>query len=131
MLIELMIAIVLLSVGLLGLASLTLSVMRLEELASNRNEMVLLADSKLEELRAAARTGSADTLQLAVGGSMTTPTAMHVDTVTSAHGVPFVRLWEVTDGPAGSRLVTVRIQSVLQNGRSPKFIDFSTLILIL
>ena len=131
MLIELMIAIVLIAVGLLGLASLTLSVMRLEELAANRNEMVLLADSKLEELRAAARTQSADTVMLVIGGSMATPMPMYVDTVSSGRNVRFIRLWEVTAGPAGSRLVTMRIRSLLQDGRSPKFIDFSTLILIL
>lgn len=131
MLIELMIAIVLIAVGLLGLASLSLSVMRLEELAANRNEMVLLADSKLEELRAAARTQSADTVMLVIGGSMTTPMPMYVDTVSSGRNVTFIRLWEVTAGPAESRLVTMRIRSLLQDGRSPKFIDFSTLILIL
>jgi hypothetical protein len=131
MLIELMIAMILLSVGLLGLASLTVAVMRYEELASNRNEMVLLADSKLEELRAAARTRSADTLQLVIGGSLTAPAAMHADTVISGHSVRFVRLWQVEAGPANSRLVNMRISALRQDGRSPKFIDFTTLILIL
>ena len=131
MLIELMIAIILISVGLLGLASLSVAVMRFEELASNRNEMVLLADSKLEELRGAARTRSADTLQLEIGGSLSTPTALHVDTIPSGHGVRFVRTWKVEAGPAGSRLVRMRISALHQNGRSPRFIDFTTLILIL
>ena len=122
---ELLIALTILTVGLLGLASVMAGVTRYQELATNRNDMTLLADSKLERLRAAATTRTTDTLELALG--------QHVDTVTSARGRRFVRLWHVTAGPTGggSRSVTLRIRPLVDERRTPRQLDFMTIILII
>lgn len=130
---ELLIGLTILTVGLVGLASVMAGVTRYQELATNRNEMTLLADSKLERLRAAATTNTTDTLELALGGSVTMPTAHHVDTVTSGRGRRFVRLWQVTAGPTGggTRSVTLRIRPLVDERRTPARLDFMTIILII
>lgn len=130
-LIELMLAIIVLTVGLMGLASAMASLTRYQELANARAEMTLLADSKLEQLRQAASHRTVDTLQLTTGGSMVTPTAQHVDSIVGRAGRRYVRLWEVVAGPGGTRDVTLRIRPLVDEPRTPARLDFKTLILTL
>lgn len=127
---ELLIAIVILTVGLLGLAAAMVSMMRYQDLASNRAEMAALGDSKLEQLRGAGSTRSSDTLQLAVGGSLTTSVALHADTLTTLRGRVYFRRWLVAAGPAGSRDVELRVAPLLNDVRTPTKVDVSSIIII-
>ena len=127
-LVELLVAMSLLSVGILGLASSMVAVTRYQTLATNRTEMILVADSKFEELRAAAAARTADTVQLVVGGSMTTPTAPYADTVTSGRGIAFEVLWQVAAGPAGSRAVQLRTRPLIDTPVTPAQLDFTSII---
>ena len=127
-LIELMLGIVMLVVGLLALATTMASMTRYQDLSAARTDMGTLADNKFEQLRAAASTRSVDTLQLAIGGSLTIPTAQHVDTLME-RGRSYVRLWVVAAGVAGTKDVTLRIQPLVDTDRTPATIDFRTLIL--
>jgi prepilin-type N-terminal cleavage/methylation domain-containing protein len=125
---ELMVTIMILTVGLLGLAGSMAAMMRYQDLASNRAEMTGIGDSKLEQLRGAGSTRSTDTLQLAVGGSLTSPVALHTDTVTTLRGRVYFRRWLVADGPAGSREVQLRVAPMVMDLRTPNSVDVSTII---
>lgn len=129
-LIELMLSIVILVVGLLGLASAMASMTRYQDLAGGRAEMTLLADAKLEDLRGKAAANPPDSTQLAIGGSLTAPTALHVDTVTGRGGRRYLRLWTVADGPGGTRDLTLRVQPIVDDRRTPARLQFTTQIII-
>jgi prepilin-type N-terminal cleavage/methylation domain-containing protein len=126
-LIELMLAIIVVVVGLLGIASTMASMTRYQDLSAARTDMDALADNKLEQLRAAAQTRSADTLKLAIGGSLTVATAPFTEVVTE-RGRTYVLLWLVAAGVGGTRDVTLRIHPQVEDRRTPRLIDFQTLI---
>jgi prepilin-type N-terminal cleavage/methylation domain-containing protein len=130
-LIELMMAIVVLTVGILGLASVMTSVTRRQQLAANRADMLDMANAKLEQLRAAATSRTTDTMQLALGGSLTLAVANHADVAISPRGRVFARNWVVTAGPSGTRTVVLRIRPQLDDRRTPGMLEFTTLILVL
>jgi prepilin-type N-terminal cleavage/methylation domain-containing protein len=126
-LVELMIAIIVLVVGVLGLASTMVSMTRYQDLSAAHADMTALGDHKLEQLRVAATYSTADTMQLVVGGSVTVPTAQHVDTLVE-RGRTFIRLWQVQDGPGGTRQVLLRVRPIVDDVRTPAQVDFTTLI---
>lgn len=103
---EMIVAIMILSIGVLGMISLMAAVSRNEIRATARIEATEVIESKLEELRAVAAAGTSDTIQLAVGGSLTTPQVDHADTTSSGAGRSFVRLWVVEAGPSRTRKVS-------------------------
>lgn len=128
---ELMLAIVVLAIGVLALAGTMLALMRYQELASNRAEMVSFGDSKLEDLRGAGVSQSADTVQLAVGGSLTSAAALHCDTLTSARGRVYYRLWQVAAGPVPStRDVQLRVVPQVKDRVTPVRVDVHTMVII-
>lgn len=130
-LIELMMAVFILVVGVLGLASVMASAMARQTLSTAVSEVTTLAESKLEELRSSALLKSADTSEVTMGGSLTTSMTNHADTVSSPVGRLFLRRWVVEPGPGGARRVTLRVES-LQGGRyTPRATDFETLILVI
>jgi prepilin-type N-terminal cleavage/methylation domain-containing protein len=126
-LVELMLAIIVLAVGILGLASTMASMTRYQDLSAASADMTALGDHKIEQLRVAATYSTADTMQLVVGGSMTAPTAQHVDTL-AERGRTYLRLWQVQDGPGGTRQVNLRVRPLVDNVRTPAQLDFTTLI---
>ncbi len=93
--------------------------------------MTEVGQNKLEELRAYATMGTADTVELVVGGSLTTSEANHVDTVVSGGSRAFVRRWEVDQGPSGTRGVTIRIVPLNAAPDDVTSVDFRTLLLII
>ena len=129
-LVELLLAIIVLTVGILGLASTMASMTRYQDLSAVRADMTALGDHKIEQLRVAATYMTADTMQLVVGGSVTVPTALHVDTL-AERGRTFIRLWQVQDGPGGTRQVTLRVRPLVDDARTPSRLDFTTLIQIM
>lgn len=129
-LIELMLSVVILVVGLLGLATAMASMTRYQDLAGARAEMTLLGDAKLEDLRGRAAANPADSSLIFVGGSLTVPTAPYVDTVTGRGGRRYLRLWQVADGPGGTRDVTLRVRPMVDDRRTPAQLQFTTQIII-
>ena len=128
--VELLIALVVLAVGLLAVGSGMAGVTRRQDLATSRAEMLDLAEAKLEQLRAAAISGTPDTMQLEIGGSTTSPQAAHADTA-MGRGRSYVRLWGVTAGPSDARRVTLRVRPMRDDPRTPAQLDVTTLILIM
>ena len=129
-LIELMLAIIVLVVGLLGMASTMGSMIRYQDLSAVHADMTALGDHKIEQLRVAATYMTADTMQLVVGGSLTVPTAQHVDTLVE-RGRTFIRLWQVQAGPGGARQVNLRVRPLVDDARTPSQLDYTTLIQIM
>ena len=128
-LIELMIAIVVVVIGVLGMSSVTATSIRQQDLSAARTDMAALADNKFEELRAFAGAvqRTADTVQLVPGGSLTVATANYNDAVTE-RGRTYTRRWVVTTGVGGTRNVTIRITPPVTGPRAPQSKDFHTLI---
>jgi prepilin-type N-terminal cleavage/methylation domain-containing protein len=128
-LVELMLGIIVLVVGLLGLASTMVSMTRYQDLAAAHADMTALGDHKLEQLRVIATYPTADTMQLVVGGSVNAPTAPYADSLTE-RGRVYIRQWQVQAGPGGTRQVNLRVRPRVDDARTPAQLDFSTLIQI-
>jgi hypothetical protein len=92
--------------------------------------MTALADNRFEQLRVAASYRTADTLQLVVGGNLAVPTAPYTATVME-RGRSYVMTWVVVAGPGGTRDVTLRIQPLVDDARTPARLEFTTLIQML
>jgi prepilin-type N-terminal cleavage/methylation domain-containing protein len=130
-LIELMVAILILVVGVLGLASVMASVTARQTLSTAVTEVTTLAESKLEELRGYAVLKSADTSEVTMGGSLTTSVTNHADTAVSPVGRQFVLRWLVEPGPADARKVTLRVAATQDGPHTPRAMDFETLLLVI
>ena len=130
-LVELIIALVMMTIGIVAAAGLVAGVARTQRRAAARTQMTEVGQSKLEELRAYATTGTADTVQLLVGGSLTTSELNHADTVASGGGRRFIRRWEVDLGPSNTREVTIRVVPLNAAPDDVSSIDFRTLLLII
>jgi prepilin-type N-terminal cleavage/methylation domain-containing protein len=131
-LIELMLSIIVLSVGILGMTSAMAGMIRHQALGAATADMTALADNRIEQMRTAASYETADTLQLGLipGGSLTVPTAPYTATVTE-RGRTYVLTWAVVAGPGGTRNVTVRVTPVVDDARTPRRLEFTTLIQML
>jgi prepilin-type N-terminal cleavage/methylation domain-containing protein len=116
-LVELIVSMLVLSLALLAIGHVMVSTARLQQNAESRMEYVALADGKLDQLRSYAALRSADTVQLSLGGSLTSDAAGKSQQVTSDRGRPYIIRWQVTQGLNGTRSVTVRVAPV-NAGRS-------------
>jgi prepilin-type N-terminal cleavage/methylation domain-containing protein len=111
-LVELLLAIIVLAIAVLGTGAAISSTSKLQRLSSRRAEMALLASAKLEEFRArveALDATTVDNLKAPPKGSITTNVANYNETVTSPNGTSFLLRWQVTAGPALTERVTVRV----------------------
>ncbi len=128
--IELIVALVILTIGILAASSLIISVAATQRRATIRAEMTEVGQSKLEELRAYATMGTADTVQLLAGGSLVTSETNHADTVTGGRDRQFVLRWDVEAGPYRIREVAIRVlpENVEPDGLPS--IDFHTRVFI-
>jgi prepilin-type N-terminal cleavage/methylation domain-containing protein len=128
--IELLVAVMIMSVGILGMASVMGSSTRLQTLAASRAEMTTAAESKIEELRVYGLTSPTSPLRanIAVGGSLVASAAGYSDSTQSLSGRWYYRRWQIAAGVAGTRQVTMRVvpRGYLRN--VVKTIDFNTLI---
>jgi prepilin-type N-terminal cleavage/methylation domain-containing protein len=109
--VEMLLAIMLLSVGMLAMAGMLRGSSRLQRLSLSRAELTTLAEAKIEELRSYGQTPSVDPLRanLAIGGSTTSNETAYADSVTGLNNVKYYRRWQVSAGFAGARLVQVRV----------------------
>lgn len=132
-LIELMIAIVMLSFGLLGMAGLMVSSTQVQQLSTSRSQMTTVAESKLEELRSYGMTAATDPLRtrLNVGGSLVAPTAGYADSAQAPGGRWFYRRWQISNDIAGMRRVNLRIVPRSDDRYTPRQVQFTTLVALL
>jgi prepilin-type N-terminal cleavage/methylation domain-containing protein len=128
-LIEVMIAIILASAGLLALSSAMSGINARQMRIASRLEMTELVDSRFEQFRAIAVTVSPDTVQLSIGGSLTESLPNHSAIVTSARGRQYRMRWAVRNGPGETRHVLLRIEPVQATRHTLPRLDFETLII--
>ncbi len=129
-LIELIVALVILVMGILAANALVIGVSRTQRRSTVRAEMTEVGQSKLEELRAYATMATADTVQLLVGGSLTTSQINHADTVSGGRDRQFILRWEVEEGPYDIRGVTIRVVPLNSAPDDLSNIDFHTRLFI-
>jgi len=127
---EVLISISILAVGVLGMSRVIFGSSHWQGRVETQLEMAGLGDAKLDDLRSYAVELTSDTVQLSMGGSLTSDVADHSDVVQSAEGRPYRRRWEVTPGPAGSRHVEVRIVSDDPRASEAGGRDFETLFMM-
>jgi type IV pilus assembly protein PilV len=132
-LVELMMAIVMLAFGLLGLAGLMVSSTQVQQLATTRAQMTLVAESKLEELRSYGMTAANDPLRarLNVGGSVTAATAGYADSAQAPGGRWYYRRWQIVDDIAGMRRVNLRVVPLYDDKYVSRRVQFTTLVALL
>jgi prepilin-type N-terminal cleavage/methylation domain-containing protein len=128
--VEVIVAVVILTIGLLAMAGVMGATARLQQLTSSRAEITTLAEAKLEDLRSYGMTASTDALRarVAVGGSMTTPTAGYRDTVLNVRGKTYARSWAITEDVVKTRRVNLRVKPIINGRNDAKWLDFTTLI---
>ncbi len=129
-LVELVIALMMLTFGLLSLASAMASTIAGQRVSSSRSELAVLAESKLEELRGYGNTLASDPLrtQLAIGGSYSATVAGYADTVTATDNRKYLLRWAITTGVAGTRKVTIRVGPMTRQRNELRFESYTTLI---
>jgi prepilin-type N-terminal cleavage/methylation domain-containing protein len=133
-LIELMMAIVMLSFGLLGMAGLMVSSTQVQQLSTTRSQMTLVAESKLEELRSYGMTAATDTAlraRLNVGGSLVAPAAGYADSAQAPGGRWYYRRWQISNDIAGMRRVNLRIVPTYDDKYVSRQVQFTTLVALL
>jgi prepilin-type N-terminal cleavage/methylation domain-containing protein len=131
-LVELMIAIMVISVGLLGMGSVMGSSSQLQSLSISRTEMTTAVENKMEELRTYAATPSTSPLrvQVAPGGSLTLPIVGYSDSTQSSSGRWYRRRWLIQTGVAGTRQVTIRAVPSGAQRAVVKSLDFASLLAV-
>lgn len=127
---EVMVAIVVFALGLLGAAGLMSSSIRRHRLAASRGEMALLAESKVDELRAIGMTPLGDALRtkLALGGSTTTSVNTYADSTVNSDGRWYRRRWQIAADPTGARRVTMAVQPLATGNYQWTRLEFTTLV---
>lgn len=128
--VELIMAIMLLTVGMLAMAGVLASSSKLQKVSQSRGEMTTLAEAKLEELRSYGATAPGDALRanLNLGGSRTSSVTGYSDQVTGVSGQTFRRRWEIVNGIAGTREVRLRVAPVTPSRGQLSRLDFTTLV---
>ena len=128
--VELTVAVMILVVGVLGLASVMGPIVARQTFASAVSEMTTVAESKLEELRAKSLLKSADTTEVTIGGALTSSQAGHFDNQVGPLGRTYLRRWQVQAGPADTREVTLRVTLADAAPYTPAAMDFHTMLLL-
>lgn len=131
--IELIVAVMIISVGLLGMGSVMGSSTRLQTLAMSRTEMTTAAENKVEELRVYGKTPTSSPLRaaIAVGGSVVAPVVGYSDSTQALSGRWYRRRWQVQNGVAGTRLLTLRVVPSGPLRDVVKQLDVNTLLAVL
>ncbi len=133
-LIEVLIAIVILTVALVSMAELMAVTLRLQQLGRNQTAAMRLAQDKVDELMTQ---NFATAATVSIGGSLTADVANHFDVPVDMNNnpLPFRRRWVVAAGPADPgvpansvRILTVRIIPIVTDTRTVDTLELTTLI---
>lgn len=107
-LVELIVAMVIFSFGVLVGVALLGTGYKWEGQAEIETQMTVAGEMKIEELKAIAGTNLPDTVALVPGGGIDSNVSGYWDTA-EVDGRTFTRRWMVQAGPAGTRQVVVRV----------------------
>ena len=133
-LIEVLIAMVILTVALVSMAELMAITLRMQQLGRNQTAAARIAQEKIDELMTANFTTNAS---VAIGGSLTANVANYNDVPTDVNGnnLPYRRRWLVQAGPADPgvaanavRVLTVTVIPSATDTRTTATTTISTLI---
>lgn len=119
-----MVAMVILTIGLVSLAELLAISLRMQQLGRNETEAVRLATDKLDQLNS-LNFDTAATIQ--IGGSLTANVADHFDTDVQG----YTRRWLVEAGPDGNpdlRQITIRVIPTLIDVRTTSEFEMISII---
>jgi prepilin-type N-terminal cleavage/methylation domain-containing protein len=121
-LIEVLIAMVILTVALVSMAELMAVTLRMQMLGRNETAAIRIVQSKIDELVAVNFTNAA----VAVGGSLTADVATYNDV--PADG--FARRWQIAQiaGEARVRTLTVRVTPTIADRRTNAAVEITTII---
>jgi prepilin-type N-terminal cleavage/methylation domain-containing protein len=127
--VELAVAMMLIGIGLLGFAGLMSSSLRFQRGSTSREEMITIAEAKLDELRSyqLAPKGTATWSRLAIGGSVTNAVTGYDSVVTIGRRSYRLR-WQLEGAVAGTRLVTVRVRPDYTDAFATAQVQFRTLV---
>jgi Tfp pilus assembly protein PilV len=129
-LVELVFAMLLGSVALLALGGVLASTARVQAVSASKLELMTVAESKMDELRFFAASRNADTLKVAVGGSLTSSVGNYYDAVTSSRGRNYFRRWQIASALNGTRTVSVRVLPTNRARIEPAWYDINSLLLV-
>lgn len=131
-LVEILIAVVILALGILGMGSVLVGTSKWQSRSENTMELTSAAEAKLDELRDYAAGKSPDTVQLLPGGSLTADEENHADSIATAEGKWILRRWLVESGPGTeARTVTLRVvPRDSADGHEASGRDFVTIVLM-
>lgn len=135
-LVEVLIAMVIMTVALVALASMMAVTLRMQMLGRNQTNAARLAQSKLDELVGSVQNWNTAP-EIAIGGSLSADVANYFDAPVDQDGdaLGYTRRWVVAAGPAdpGSdagdlRLVTVRVLPNVADARTRATVQLTTLL---
>lgn len=129
-LVETVVAMLVGTIALIALAGVMVSTSQVQALSLSRMELTSIGETKLDELRAHSALRSPDTVQLAIGGSLTSNVANHAGVITSARGRQYNLRWTVAAGLNGTRDVTLRVSPVSSRRNEVAYVDLRTLMLM-
>jgi prepilin-type N-terminal cleavage/methylation domain-containing protein len=128
--VEVLVAIVILTVALVSMAELMAVTLRLQQLGRNQTSAIRLAQDKIDELMSQ---NWAAAPQMTLGGSLTADQANHFDV--PANAPDYRRRWTVVDGPvdppvvAGRlRVITVRVMPRVTDRRTYTPVDVTSIV---
>ncbi len=124
--VELLVSLIVFAVGVMGGVTLLGAGYRFQGQSRLETELTVLAEMKIEELRALAGTDLPDTTALVTGGDLESNATGYRDTI-DVEGRIFNRRWLVVAGPAGTREITVRVQLLIPPAAGSA--DLSTTVL--
>jgi prepilin-type N-terminal cleavage/methylation domain-containing protein len=131
-LIEVLIAMVILTVALVSLAELMAITLRMQMLGRNYTAAVRLAQDKVDELMTQNFNTAAT---VAIGGNLTMDVANHFDDPSDGGNNVYKRRWTVAAGPADPgvpansiRVLTVRVIPLVNDLRTAPPTDLTTII---
>lgn len=127
--IELLIAMAILSVGLVSIVAISAYVSRTNSISSTLSVLATAAQSQVDTLRGAVWTTTFEDTRLAVGGSLTSDVANHNATKTGTPAGDLKVRWQVRQGAtADLRYLTIK---VVQTQITPGMADGITVTTIL
>jgi prepilin-type N-terminal cleavage/methylation domain-containing protein len=130
-LVELVTAMLLITVALMGAAALIATSLRFQRGAASREEMITVAEAKLDHFRALqlAPKNSDPWKQLNVGGSLVSDQPDYSAEVKSG-GRRYRLRWQITNSTAGTRQVVLRVEPKALGAYVTPKVDFRTLVFV-
>ena len=125
-LVEVLVATVILTIGLVAMAELMAITLRMQMLGKNETAAIRLVQSKIDELVAVSFTDAATSSTVAIGGSLTSDVATYNDAPVSG----FKRRWEIAAiaGETRVRTLTVRVIPTVNDRRTNAQVQLTTII---